>query len=152
MLATDIAYHLVRKGVTIIHVIILGDHSSMLGVNRVGTVSWCSRYRWQSGCYGRTSTKGHFFFISRGSPNNQVSFRILYRTLTVSNLILLHVWFFLSLAFDSSVSSVWDYDNSVEQYQVSGGTSRRAVQEQIDNLKRQIQLRKISDDSTMSSS
>ena len=30
---------------------------------------------------------------------------------------------------------VWDYEHSVEQYQVTGGTSLRAVQEQIDNMK-----------------
>ena len=30
---------------------------------------------------------------------------------------------------------IWNFENSVEQYQVAGGTSRRAVQEQIDNLK-----------------
>lgn len=55
-----------------------------------------------------------------------------------------------SSAFDLSVSSVWDYEHSVEQYQVAGGTSRRAVQEQIDNLKAFIQSRKVLKSSTTS--
>ena len=42
--------------------------------------------------------------------------------------------------FESCVMAVWDYENSVEQYQVTGGTSRSAVQEQIDRLKKQLQI------------
>lgn len=41
----------------------------------------------------------------------------------------------VSKAFDESVLKVWNYENSVEQYQVTGGTSRRAVLEQIESLK-----------------
>lgn len=33
--------------------------------------------------------------------------------------------------FDESVMDVWNYENSVEQYHVTGGTSRQSVQEQI---------------------
>jgi argininosuccinate lyase len=48
-----------------------------------------------------------------------------------------------SSAFDSSVASIWNYEHSVEQYQVAGGTSRRAVQKQIDDLKALLELRKV---------
>ncbi|XP_053696601.1 argininosuccinate lyase [Sabethes cyaneus] len=37
--------------------------------------------------------------------------------------------------FDETVSKLWNYENSVEQYSVVGGTSKRAVQEQIKLLK-----------------
>ena len=38
-------------------------------------------------------------------------------------------------AFDEDVSAVWSYERSVEQRDVRGGSSRRAVQEQIDELR-----------------
>ena len=38
-------------------------------------------------------------------------------------------------AFDEGVSAVWSYERSVEQRDVRGGSSRRAVQEQIDELR-----------------
>lgn len=41
----------------------------------------------------------------------------------------------ISSHFDSSVSKVWNYEHSVEQYSAVGGTSKRAVQEQIEKLK-----------------
>jgi argininosuccinate lyase len=44
-----------------------------------------------------------------------------------------------SLHFDATVSQVWNYEHSVEQYQVVGGTSNRAVREQIEKLKQQIE-------------
>ncbi|XP_055644535.1 argininosuccinate lyase [Toxorhynchites rutilus septentrionalis] len=41
----------------------------------------------------------------------------------------------ISPYFDETVSGLWNYENSVEQYTVVGGTSRIAVQEQINLLK-----------------
>lgn len=41
----------------------------------------------------------------------------------------------ISPCFDETVSSLWNYENSVEQYTVVGGTSRISVQEQINLLK-----------------
>ncbi|XP_057374596.1 argininosuccinate lyase-like isoform X2 [Daphnia carinata] len=43
---------------------------------------------------------------------------------------------------DPSVTNIWNYEHSVEQYQVTGGTSRRAVQKQIDDLKALLEFRK----------
>ena len=40
----------------------------------------------------------------------------------------------LHTAFGEDVSAIWSYERSVEQRDVGGGTSRRAVQEQIDEL------------------
>lgn len=39
-------------------------------------------------------------------------------------------------AFDEDVLAIWSYERSVEQRDVRGGSSRRAVQEQIDELRR----------------
>ncbi len=39
-------------------------------------------------------------------------------------------------AFDEDVTEIWSYERSVEQRDVRGGSSRRAVQEQIDELRR----------------
>ncbi len=39
-------------------------------------------------------------------------------------------------AFDADVLAIWSYERSVEQRDVRGGSSRRAVQEQIDELRR----------------
>ncbi|XP_065080842.1 argininosuccinate lyase [Ochlerotatus camptorhynchus] len=41
----------------------------------------------------------------------------------------------ISPCFDETVSALWNYENSVEQYTVVGGTSKIAVQEQINLLK-----------------
>lgn len=38
-------------------------------------------------------------------------------------------------AFEADVSEVWNFENSTSQYSASGGTSRAAVQGQIDELK-----------------
>ncbi|XP_077995364.1 argininosuccinate lyase-like isoform X2 [Glandiceps talaboti] len=40
----------------------------------------------------------------------------------------------VSSAFDNDVSSVWNYENSVEQYTSVGGTSRQSVTQQIEQL------------------
>ncbi|XP_070572641.1 argininosuccinate lyase-like isoform X2 [Ptychodera flava] len=40
----------------------------------------------------------------------------------------------VSAAFDNDVASVWNYENSVEQYTSSGGTSRQSVLKQIEQL------------------
>ncbi|XP_013383283.1 argininosuccinate lyase [Lingula anatina] len=40
----------------------------------------------------------------------------------------------VSASFDASVTKVWDYENSVEQYRSIGGTSRASVQQQIARL------------------
>jgi argininosuccinate lyase len=37
-------------------------------------------------------------------------------------------------AFDADVESVWDFETSVERRDVVGGTSRRAVLAQVDEL------------------
>lgn len=42
----------------------------------------------------------------------------------------------ISNVFDANISSVWNYENSVEQYKVPGGTAKSAVEEQIINLKK----------------
>uniref|UniRef100_A0A182PPK6 Argininosuccinate lyase n=1 Tax=Anopheles epiroticus TaxID=199890 RepID=A0A182PPK6_9DIPT len=41
----------------------------------------------------------------------------------------------ISPHFDESISRIWNYENSVEQYTVAGGTSRLSVQEQIRMLR-----------------
>ena len=41
----------------------------------------------------------------------------------------------LHSAFDADVAAIWSYERSVEQRDVSGGTSRRAVMEQIEALR-----------------
>lgn len=41
----------------------------------------------------------------------------------------------ISPCFDETVSRLWNYENSVEQYTVVGGTSKISVQEQINLLK-----------------
>ena len=40
-----------------------------------------------------------------------------------------------SSVFDVDVHSVWDYENSAEQYRSAGGTSKEAVLVQIEKLK-----------------
>lgn len=44
----------------------------------------------------------------------------------------------LSPLFDHDVESVWNYQNSVEQYSSTGGTSSKSVQTQIDQLNKWI--------------
>jgi argininosuccinate lyase len=41
----------------------------------------------------------------------------------------------LHRAFEEDVAAVWSFENSVERRDVSGGTSRRAVEEQIEQLR-----------------
>ena len=43
-------------------------------------------------------------------------------------------------AFDEDVLAIWSYERSVEQRDVRGGSSRRAVREQIDELRRWLSL------------
>lgn len=40
----------------------------------------------------------------------------------------------ISPCFDETISGLWNYENSVEQYTVVGGTSKISVQEQINLL------------------
>lgn len=40
-----------------------------------------------------------------------------------------------SEAFEDNVSRIWDFNSSVDQYQTTGGTSLKAVQQQINNLR-----------------
>ena len=42
----------------------------------------------------------------------------------------------LSDLFGSDVSDVWDYEKAVERRDATGGTSRRAVLEQVDKIER----------------
>jgi len=48
------------------------------------------------------------------------------------------MYFQLSPISNESIMNLWNYENSVEQYNVVGGTSRQAVLEQIKHLKNQI--------------
>lgn len=41
----------------------------------------------------------------------------------------------ISHLFSEDVSSVWDFENSIEQYQSYGGTSRSSIRKQIENLR-----------------
>ncbi|XP_077275416.1 argininosuccinate lyase isoform X7 [Temnothorax americanus] len=41
----------------------------------------------------------------------------------------------ISEAFEDNVSYIWDFNSSVDQYQTTGGTSLKAVQQQISNLR-----------------
>ncbi|VEN51441.1 unnamed protein product [Callosobruchus maculatus] len=50
----------------------------------------------------------------------------------------------ISPHFDADVKKIWDYDNSVEQYQAIGGTSKKSVLEQIHELKAWLGEHKIS--------
>ena len=45
-----------------------------------------------------------------------------------------HVIFCYSVVFGEDVADVWNYENSVEQYQSTGGTSRAMVEKQIAQL------------------
>lgn len=42
---------------------------------------------------------------------------------------------YFSEVFDESVSNIWDFNLSVDQYKTIGGTSFEAVQQQINNLR-----------------
>lgn len=42
----------------------------------------------------------------------------------------------ISYLFDEDVLKLWDYQNSVNQYQAKGGTGLEAVKEQIEDLKK----------------
>nr|CAH0112763.1 unnamed protein product [Daphnia galeata] len=97
MLATDLAYHLVRKGVA---------------------------FREAHTIVGKAVSMAE-------DQKKEISELSLQDLQTISS------------AFDSSVKSIWNYENSVEQYQVAGGTSRRAIQKQIDDLKTLLELRKV---------
>ncbi|XP_011879210.1 PREDICTED: argininosuccinate lyase [Vollenhovia emeryi] len=41
----------------------------------------------------------------------------------------------ISEAFEDNVSRIWDFNSSVDQYQTTGGTSLKAVQQQINSLR-----------------
>ncbi|XP_072043943.1 LOW QUALITY PROTEIN: argininosuccinate lyase-like [Amphiura filiformis] len=88
MLATDLAYYLVRKGIP------FRDAHGLSG-----------------GCVALAETK-----------------MCAVADLTVEDLKT------VSPAFEPDVSSVWDYENSVEQYTSAGGTSRSSVLQQIKQL------------------
>lgn len=45
----------------------------------------------------------------------------------------------ISEAFEDDVSCIWDFNFSVDQYQTTGGTSSKAVQQQINSLRSWIQ-------------
>lgn len=40
----------------------------------------------------------------------------------------------ISLVFDESITSIWNFESSVEQYYVIGGTAKKSVQSQIEKL------------------
>lgn len=40
----------------------------------------------------------------------------------------------ISLVFDESITSIWNFESSVEQYSVIGGTAKKSVQSQIEQL------------------
>ena len=45
----------------------------------------------------------------------------------------------ISSIFESDVSLVWNYENSVEQYTSVGGTSKKAVLQQIETMETALQ-------------
>ncbi|XP_062867408.1 argininosuccinate lyase isoform X2 [Trichomycterus rosablanca] len=89
MLATDLAYYLVRKGMP---------------------------FREAHSCSG----KAVYLAESKGIQLNQ---------LTVDDLRT------ASPLFDSDVSSVWDYQSSVEQYSAHGGTAKSSVTAQVEHMR-----------------
>jgi len=50
-------------------------------------------------------------------------------------MIQLAVFVVFSEFFDSDVESVWNFENSVEQYQAKGGTSKSSVLAQIEHVR-----------------
>jgi len=40
-----------------------------------------------------------------------------------------------SEAFEDNISCIWDFNFSVDRYQTTGGTSLKAVQQQINSLR-----------------
>uniref|UniRef100_A0A672LZ74 Argininosuccinate lyase n=1 Tax=Sinocyclocheilus grahami TaxID=75366 RepID=A0A672LZ74_SINGR len=96
MLATDLAYHLVRKGMP---------------------------FREAHSCAG----KAVYIAESKNIHLSQITVEDLQ---TVSPL------------FDKDVSSVWDYNRSVEQYSAPGGTARSSVTAQIEHFRTWLQAQK----------
>uniref|UniRef100_A0A8C2J9H7 Argininosuccinate lyase n=1 Tax=Cyprinus carpio TaxID=7962 RepID=A0A8C2J9H7_CYPCA len=96
MLATDLAYHLVRKGMP---------------------------FREAHSCAG----KAVYIAESKNIHLSQITVEDLQ---TVSPL------------FDKDVSSVWDYNRSVEQYSAPGGTARSSVTAQIEHFRTWLQGQK----------
>uniref|UniRef100_A0A673M1E7 Argininosuccinate lyase n=1 Tax=Sinocyclocheilus rhinocerous TaxID=307959 RepID=A0A673M1E7_9TELE len=96
MLATDLAYHLVRKGMP---------------------------FREAHSCAG----KAVYIAESKNIHLSQITVEDLQ---TVSPL------------FDKDVSSVWDYNRSVEQYSAPGGTARSSVTSQIEHFRTWLQAQK----------
>ncbi|XP_058614883.1 argininosuccinate lyase isoform X2 [Onychostoma macrolepis] len=96
MLATDLAYHLVRKGMP---------------------------FREAHSCAGKA------VYVAE-SKNIHLS------KLTVEDLQS------VSPLFDKDVSSVWDYNKSVEQYSAPGGTARSSVTAQIEHFRTWLQSQK----------
>lgn len=89
MLATDVAYYLVRKGIS---------------------------FREAHGLSGAT--------VALAESQNK----------TVRDLSLMELKT-ISPSFEEDISNVWNYENSVQQYEAYGGTSRESVRLQIQNLK-----------------
>uniref|UniRef100_A0A671N717 Argininosuccinate lyase n=1 Tax=Sinocyclocheilus anshuiensis TaxID=1608454 RepID=A0A671N717_9TELE len=96
MLATDLAYHLVRKGMP---------------------------FREAHSCAG----KAVYIAESKNIHLSQITVEDLQ---TVSPL------------FDKDVSSVWDYNRSVEQYSAPGGTARSSITAQIEHFRTWLQAQK----------
>ncbi|XP_018586145.1 argininosuccinate lyase [Scleropages formosus] len=96
MLATDLAYYLVRKGVP---------------------------FREAHSCSGKAVSLAE----SKNIPLNQLTMDDLHNT---------------SPLFDSDVSAVWNYTNSVEQYNTPGGTSKSSVTAQVQQLREWLKAHK----------
>lgn len=50
-------------------------------------------------------------------------------------IIKLEMYYYFSPEFEADVARVWNFENSVEQYQSVGGTSSNSVKQQIKLLK-----------------
>jgi len=45
---------------------------------------------------------------------------------------------FFSSFFSEDVMTIWNFENSIEQYQSYGGTSKASILQQIENLKQML--------------
>lgn len=107
MLATDLAYYLVRKGVPFR----TGHHiaGQVVAEAEKQGINICDLTLEELKCIRY----------------------VLQAILSIHQLIQLYVF---SSYFDVDVGRVWNYENSIEQYQSIGGTAKESVLHQIDTL------------------
>lgn len=157
MLATDLAYYLVRKGVSLQ---IPGHNSD----NEMDTfhvfVFWGFCVMLCCRCHSERPILSLAKLFSLLNPKISPSINWRWRTWVLSGdcRVVLHTntrtkpeksllfherghfvkWFFSlfsSPLFGSDVSSVWDYRSSVEQYSAPGGTAKSSVASQVEHLR-----------------